>query len=342
MQPSCAFSNGKKTGRLRRAPRQLTLEGLEQRELLAADFGNQSFSVLGDANNDGRVDGADLNVVGLHWHSTSPSGRSQGDFSGDGKVDATDLNILAQNLPTTTVPPATLPGDANDDGKVDAADLNVVGQNWLSSTGDGHVAGDFNGDGEVDASDLNMLAQNWQTTTVPPATLPGDANDDGKVDAADLNVVGQNWLSSTSAGRSAGDLSDDGRVDATDLNILALNWQKSNIPSQFTTSDYASRGLVPVSLLKPGDTFVETDGTVHRYVGGGITNSLDQWVEIIATQPGDANGDRMVDAADLNVLALKWQSPTENGSADGDFNGDGRVDASDLGVLALNWQQGIG
>ena len=56
---------------------------------------------------------------------------------------------------------------------------------------------------------------------------------------------------------------------------------------------------------------------------------------------GDANGDRLVDAIDLNAMALNWQQAVENGPIDGDFNSDGFVDAGDLNLLALNWQFGI-
>ena len=56
--------------------------------------------------------------------------------------------------------------------------------------------------------------------------------------------------------------------------------------------------------------------------------------------PGDANGDGVVDAADLNTLALDWQQEVPMGTS-GDFNGDGTVNAADLNALALNWQQRV-
>ena len=59
------------------------------------------------------------------------------------------------------------------------------------------------------------------------------------------------------------------------------------------------------------------------------------------SQPGDANKDAKVDAADLNVLALSWQQAVAP-STGADFNGDGFVDAADLNLLALNWQFGVG
>ena len=53
-------------------------------------------AVAGDANNDGRVDAADLNILALTWQqSVTPS--SGADFNHDGFIDAGDLNVLALN-----------------------------------------------------------------------------------------------------------------------------------------------------------------------------------------------------------------------------------------------------
>lgn len=48
---------------------------------------------------------------------------------------------------------------------------------------------------------------------------------------------------------------------------------------------------------------------------------------------GDANGDNVVDAADLSVLLANFGTSTAGGAAFGDFNGDGNVDTADLSVL---------
>ena len=61
---------------------------------------------------------------------------------------------------------------------------------------------------------------------------------------------------------------------------------------------------------------------------------------LVATAPGDTNLDFVVDAADLNTLALNWQQ-SASGWAAADFNNDGFVDAADLNLLALNWQSGV-
>jgi hypothetical protein len=53
--------------------------------------------------------------------------------------------------------------------------------------------------------------------------------------------------------------------------------------------------------------------------------------------PGDANGDGVVNIADLGVLAANWQQPVDGGHAQADFNGDGVVNIADLAILAANW-----
>ncbi len=52
--------------------------------------------------------------------------------------------------------------------------------------------------------------------------------------------------------------------------------------------------------------------------------------------PGDANGDGLVDVADLGVVGANFGS-TQAMLEDGDFTGDGSVDVADLGVVGANW-----
>ena len=48
--------------------------------------------------------------------------------------------------------------------------------------------------------------------------------------------------------------------------------------------------------------------------------------------PEDLNGDGCVNAADLGILLVLWDTPA------GDLNGDGNTDAADLGLLIAAWQ----
>ena len=55
--------------------------------------------------------------------------------------------------------------------------------------------------------------------------------------------------------------------------------------------------------------------------------------------PGDANGDGVVDVADLGVVGANF-GLIDVTFADGDFNGDNVVDVADLGILGANWTTG--
>jgi hypothetical protein len=64
--------------------------------------------ISGDANDDGKVDVADLNAVGLNWRMSGKTW-SDGDFNDDGEVNAADLNILALNWQFGVGNPASVP-----------------------------------------------------------------------------------------------------------------------------------------------------------------------------------------------------------------------------------------
>ncbi len=55
-----------------------------------------------------------------------------------------------------------------------------------------------------------------------------------------------------------------------------------------------------------------------------------------STVPGDANGDGVVDVADLGIMGANFGS-TNAVTADGDFSGDSIVDVADLGIMGANW-----
>lgn len=56
--------------------------------------------------------------------------------------------------------------------------------------------------------------------------------------------------------------------------------------------------------------------------------------------PGDANGDGIVNATDLNIVGGNWQMAVDPaGPENGDFDSNGFVDAADLNVIGTNWQR---
>ncbi len=75
--------------------------------------------------------------------------------------------------------------------------------------------------------------------------------------------------------------------------------------------------------------------------GGPINlNDRDAFLALTNSFPGDFDLDGSVVSADLNTLAVNWQSTGITSYADGDTNGDGVADAKDLNDVALNWQRG--
>lgn len=84
----------------------------------------------------------------------------------------------------------------------------------------------------------------------------------------------------------------------------------------------------------PGNTLGDAD---IRVTGpGSDALELDNYtitaVSVQAECPGDTNGDRAVNGADLSVLLFRFGGPADGPQA-ADFNGDGRCDGADLSVL---------
>ncbi len=106
-------------------------------------------------------------------------------------------------------------------------------------------------------------------------------------------------------------------------------------------------GVVDVDLLV-GQIVSRSDNRWFDLNNDTVVDNddLERWLKDAAAQngfsepylPGDANLDGSVTAADLNQLALNWQSSVALWSA-GDFTADGLVDAADLNQLALHWRQ---
>jgi len=73
----------------------------------AADPGNPAnlasgqieilYTLLGDANLDGKVNGSDFNILSANFNTGGDSW-DQGDFNYDGKVNGSDFNILSANF----------------------------------------------------------------------------------------------------------------------------------------------------------------------------------------------------------------------------------------------------
>jgi len=64
-------------------------------------FGNQieiMYTLLGDANLDGKVNGTDFNLMATNFNQAVTNGWDEGDFNYDGKVNGNDFVLLADNF----------------------------------------------------------------------------------------------------------------------------------------------------------------------------------------------------------------------------------------------------
>ncbi|MCC6683394.1 MAG: serine hydrolase [Phycisphaeraceae bacterium] len=125
----------------------------------------------GDANNDGLVDVADLQILVDNWLSQDATW-TDGDFNGDGVVDLADLQLLGDfwGIGLLGDLPGLLPGDANIDGLVNLSDLQILSDNWLTEDAT-WLMGEFSGNGVVDLADLQILTENWTDQTPPDLSV---------------------------------------------------------------------------------------------------------------------------------------------------------------------------
>jgi len=56
------------------------------------------YTLLGDANLDGKVNGIDFNLLAANFNQSVTDGWDKGDFNYDGKVNGIDFNLLAENF----------------------------------------------------------------------------------------------------------------------------------------------------------------------------------------------------------------------------------------------------
>ncbi|MCC6681535.1 MAG: PEP-CTERM sorting domain-containing protein [Phycisphaeraceae bacterium] len=90
---------------------------------------------------------------------------------------------------------------------------------------------------------------------------------------------------------------------------------------------------------------LDLDGTPRPFDYPGVTGpestyDLGCYELNVVIWPGDANGDGMVNLADLQVLGDNWHSTTATRNQ-GDFTGDGYVGLDDLQILGDNWGYGV-
>ncbi len=70
-------------------------------------------------------------------------------------------------------------------------------------------------------------------------------------------------------------------------------------------------------------------------------SQIDYQYQSVVNHAGDANGDGMVNLADLQILGDNWQA-TDAGWSAADFSGDQAVNLADLQIIGDNWGYGAG
>ncbi|MCC6682036.1 MAG: hypothetical protein IT445_14135 [Phycisphaeraceae bacterium] len=121
-----------------------------------------------------------------------------------------------------------------------------------------------------------------------------------------------------------------------------------------TESESSANNLAQLVGGTSYTSFIDWGDITQARMGGGFTSGGNtfaaHWVDnlLISTdspfatlQPGDANGDGMVNLSDLQILGDNWQSTTATW-AEADFTGDGTVNLADLQILGDNWGFGVG
>ena len=123
------------------------------------------------------------------------------------------------------------------------------------------------------------------------------------------------------------------------------------VPGELPSVDFDKNGkidVVDIDLLM-NEIAAGTNSASFDLSGDGNVNDADRdlWLKDAAAANGlagpyllgDSNLDRQVNATDLNVLGLSWQSDTNDWSQ-GNFTGGG-ANAADLNVVGLNWQRSV-
>lgn len=109
--------------------------------------------LTGDVNNDGAIDGADVDEVMRAVHDAGTD--LLYDMNGDGQVSGADADHFIRDMLESQY------GDVNLDGHVDVTDLSILALRFgqaVPMDAAGWPIGDLNGDGVIDVKDLSRLA----------------------------------------------------------------------------------------------------------------------------------------------------------------------------------------
>jgi hypothetical protein len=83
------------------------------------------YTLLGDANLDGKVNGADFTIVANHFSNSVTAGWDRGDFNYDGEVNGADFLLLAANFEQSASQSAVSSADLAGSSQIDASVMSV-------------------------------------------------------------------------------------------------------------------------------------------------------------------------------------------------------------------------
>jgi hypothetical protein len=289
----------------------------------------------------GFADGADGIVQGLSNGQIEIKYTLNGDANLDGMVNGADFNILAANFNKSV--PGWDQGDFNYDGLVNAADFNELAANFnqgVNLNSPGLVAGSgaiYTITGSPAAQTLDILSGMVTLTSDLSTLLPNYS----------LQIEnGASVLLASDQHIGALQLVGSGSLDVGNHTIF-INYGSNSDPisaiagyikSGYNGGGWNGQGIISTAARTP------TNGPYYGlgYADGkdGVVSGLSSGqIEIKYTLLGDANLDGLVNAADFNILAANFnQSVT--GWDQGDFNYDGLVNGADFLDLAANFNQG--
>ncbi|MFH1460186.1 MAG: C25 family cysteine peptidase [Candidatus Omnitrophota bacterium] len=161
--------------------------------------------ILGDFNQDGRVDMQDWLMFSSAWGAVKgdENYNAQVDLDSDGKINILDQQIFSTNWGTTDYSgtkagffewvPAQHQGPDDYELEFIATDNhNAAGKGLITITV--YIQGDFNKDGRVDMQDWLIFSSAWGAVKGDENYLPDvDLNNDGKIDMLDQQIFSSNW-----------------------------------------------------------------------------------------------------------------------------------------------------
>ncbi len=126
-----------------------------------ANFTLAQIIINGDFDEDGSFDCSDIDalVVAISTESNNLAF----DLNNDGQLDGGDIDSWLLEAGNQNIGSGYILGDANFDGAVDGSDFNIWNENKFTNTA-AYCSGDFNADGAVDGSDFNVWNQNKFTS----------------------------------------------------------------------------------------------------------------------------------------------------------------------------------